>query len=211
MKKIIKWIIIVLVAVVVITVAIIFIFPKSLAGPTAAPLQLPKLSTTTTNIASPEGTWVVGSGSLTGFRVNESFFTQSSVIVGRTNVITGSIVISNNRISSGSFQTDLSKLTMGGKPYPSLLQILNTNTYPDATFTLTSPIIFTNIQSKAMGSLTINGITHPVTFAFTSQYNGSVLEATGSAPILASDWNIKSPYGIHNNDTIEFLVVLQRK
>jgi polyisoprenoid-binding protein YceI len=218
-KIIVKWVIIVIVAIAVILVATLLLAPGLLAGPTAAPLQLPQLSTTTSaSTTSPDGTWIAGSGSVAGFRVNESFLTQSGVIVGRTSAVTGSLVILNNQISSGSFQADLSQLTMGGKQNESFLKLLNTSTYPSATLTLTSPVILSNIpnnsqtiSSEANGSLTIDGITHPVTFTFTASYNGSVLEATGSAPILASDWSIKSPFGIHNNDVIEFLLVLGRE
>lgn len=211
------WIVIGLVAICIIVIAALLIFPGSLAGPTAPPLQLPQLSAATTSITSLDGTWMVASGSVAGFRVNESFLTQSSVIVGRTNAVAGSLVVSNSEISSGTFQADLSQLTMGGKPYPSLLQILDTNTYPDVTLTLTTPVTLAGIvsngqpiSSNAAGLLTIDGTTHPVKIAFTASYNGSVLEAIGTAPITASDWGIKSPFGIHDDDTIEFLIISQR-
>jgi polyisoprenoid-binding protein YceI len=216
--KIFMWIVIGLVAICVIVIAALLIFPGLLAGPTAPPLQLPELSAATTSTTSPDGIWMVASGSVAGFRVAESFLTQSSVIVGRTSAVTGSLAISNNEISSGTFQADLSQLTMGGKPYPSLLQILDTNTYPDAMLTLTTSVplagITSNgqtISSTAAGSLTIDGIAHPVTIAFTASYNGTVLEAVGTAPIAASDWGVKAPFGIHDNDTIEFLIILQRE
>jgi polyisoprenoid-binding protein YceI len=61
-----------------------------------------------------------------------------------------------------------------------------------------------------MVSLTMHGITHALTLTVIARSNGSVLEATGSAPVLASDWGIKSPFGVHNNAVIEFLVVLRR-
>ncbi len=207
-----------IVAICAIVIIALLIFPGSLAGPTAPPLQLPQLNTETTITTSADGTWLATSGSIAGFRVNESFLTQSSVIVGRTSAVTGSLVIVNDEISSGTFQADLSQLTMGGKPYPSLLQILDTNTYPNATLTLTAPIALAGlassgqtISSTAPGSLTIDGITHPVTIAFTTSYNGTVLEAVGTAPITASDWRVKAPFGIHDNDVIEFLVVLKKE
>jgi polyisoprenoid-binding protein YceI len=218
-RRIVKWTIIGLVTAFVILVAGLFIFSGSLVGPAPAPLQLPQLSTATksASAASPDGTWIAGDGSLAGFRVQESFLVQSGTIVGRTSAVTGSLVISHNEISSGSFQVDLSKLTIGGKQNASFFQILETSKYPDATITLTKPIVFNSIptngqtiSSTATVSLAMHGITHAVTLTVMARSNGSVLEATGSVPILASDWSIKSPFGIHNNDLIEFLVVLRR-
>lgn len=219
LAKIAKWIAIVVAAIVVISIALIFIFPQSLTGPTAPPLQLPTLNTSTTSatLGSPDGTWQVGNGSIAGFRVEESFLVQSGTIVGRSSAVTGSLAISNNQITSGSFQVDLSKLTLGAKQNASFFKLMDTDKYPSATLTLTAPTIFADtptngqtITATATGTLSMHGITRPVTFTFTGRYDGSVLEAIGSAPVLASDWSIDSPFGIHNNDMIEFLVVLQR-
>jgi polyisoprenoid-binding protein YceI len=214
-----KWTIIGLVAVFVIVVSGLFLFSGSIVGPAPAPLQLPELRPTTTSAstASPDGTWRAGDGSVAGFRVPESFFVQSGTIVGRTSAVRGSLVISHHEISSGSFQVDLSKLTIGGKQNASFSQILDTNQYPQATLTLTQPIVFPSIptngqtiSSTAIVSLTMHGITHPVTLTVMARSNGSVLEAIGSAPVLASDWRVKSPFGVHTNAVIEFLVVLRR-
>lgn len=160
---------------------------------------------------------MAGDGSLAGFRVPESLLTQSGTIVGRTSAVTGSLVIARSEIASGSFQVDLSKVTIGGKPNASFFQMLETSQYPDATLTLTQPIIFTSIptngqtiSSKATASLAMRGITHTLTFTITARYNGSALEAVGTASSLASDWSVKSPFGIHNDGVIEFLVMLHR-
>lgn len=214
-----KWTIIGLVTAIIIVVAGLFIASGSIVGPALAPLQLPPLSpaTQSANATSPDGTWIAGNGSVAGFRAPESFLTQSGTIVGRTSAVTGSLVISHNAISSGAFQVALSKLTIGGKPNASFFQILDTKKDSDATLTLTKPIVFhsipTNgqtISSQATVLLTMHGITHAVTFTVMARSNGSVLEAIGSAPLLASDWSIKSPFGLQNNDLIEFSVVLQR-
>jgi polyisoprenoid-binding protein YceI len=218
-KRRVKWTIIGLVAVFVIFVAGLFLFSGSIVGPAPAPLQLPELrpATTSASSASPDGIWRAGDGSVAGFRVPESFFVQSGTIVGRTSAVTGSLVISHHEISSSSFQVDLSKLTIGGKQNASFSQLLDTNQYPDAMLTLTRPIVFpslpTNgqtISSTALVSLAMHGITHPVTLTVIARSNGSVLEAIGSAPVLTSDWRVKSPFGVHNNAVIEFLVVLRR-
>ncbi len=219
MRRITRWTIIGIVTALVIVVAGLFIFSGSIVGPAPAPLQLPPLSpaTTSASTASPDGTWRAGNGSLAGFRVGESFLVQSGTIVGRTSTVIGSLVISHHEISSGSFQVDLSKLTVGGKPNASFFQLLDTSLYPEATLTLTRPIVFPSfpstgqtMSSQATASITMHGITHALTFLVMARSNGSVLEATGSAPVLTSDWRIQSPFAVHNNAVIEFLVVLRR-
>lgn len=218
-KRIVKWTIIGLVAAFVILVVGLFLFSGSLVGPAPAPLQLQPLSpaTTSSGTAPPDGTWRTEDGSVAGFRVPESFLVQSGTIVGRTSAVTGSLVIAHHEISSGAFQVDLSKLTIGGKQNASFFQMLDTSKYSDATITLTQPIVFPSIptdgqtiSSQATVLLAMHGITHAVTFTVMARSNGSVLEATGSAPVLASDWRIKSPFGVHNNALIEFLIVLRR-
>lgn len=218
-KRRVKWTIIGLVTVFVIFVAGLFLFSGSIVGPAPAPLQLPELlpATTSASTASPDGTWRARGDSVAGFRIPESFFMQSGTIVGRTSAVRGSLVISHHEISSSSFQVDLSKLTIGGKQNASFIQILDTNQYPEATLTLTKPIVFSSIpthgqtiSSTAIVSLAMHGITHLVTLTVMAHSNGSVLEAIGSAPVLASDWRVKSLFGVHKNAVIEFLVVVRR-
>jgi polyisoprenoid-binding protein YceI len=218
-KRIVKWTIIGLATAFVILLAGLFLFSGSIVGPALAPLQLPPLSpaTTSASTASLEGTWRAVDGSVAGFRVPEAFLVQSGTIVGRTSAVTGSLSISQNEVSSGSFQVDLNKLTIGGKPNASFFQLLETSKYPDATLMLTQPIVFPSLPANvltvslpATASLAMHGIAHTVTFMVKARSNGSVLEATGSAPVLGSEWGIQSPFGVHNNAVIEFLVVLRR-
>jgi polyisoprenoid-binding protein YceI len=222
--KIVKWLIISAVAGVVIlaglVLAVIAIAPKALAGPTADPLQLPPANTAATSASAgaPDGTWVVGSGSVAGFRVEESFLSQHGTLVGRTSAVTGSLVVAHGAIIAGSFQADLSQLTLGGKPNPNFLKMMDTQQYPNATLALTAPIAWAHTPAtgetaagNATGALTLRGITQPVTYAFTGRYDGSGLQATGTTPVLASAWGIESPFGLHDNDVIEFLVFLQPK
>ena len=221
-KRIIQWTSIGLVAGFVIVVAGLFLFSGSIVGPAPAPLQLPELrpAATSASTTSPDGIWVAGDGSVAGFRVPESFLMQNGTIVGRTSAVTGSLVSSQNEISSGSFHVDLTKLSVRveGKQNTSIFQILDTNQYPVATITLTQPIAFASlptngqtISSHATVSLALHGITHTVILTIMARSNGSVLEAIGTAPVRVSDWRIQSPFGVHNNAVIEFLVVLRRE
>jgi polyisoprenoid-binding protein YceI len=220
-KRILMWIIVGLVAAFALFNAALFFFSGSIVSPAPAPLQLPPLSpaTTSASSASLAGTWVAEEGSVAGFRVPESFLVQSGTIVGRASAVTGSLVIAQHEISSASFQVDLRQLSVrvGGKQNTTIFQILDTSQYPEATLTLTQPIVFASlptngqaISSHATLSLAMDGVVHTVTFTVMARSNGSVLEATGSAPVLVSEWRIQSPFAVHNNAVIEFLMVLRR-
>lgn len=220
-SRVLKVVVIILIAILASVLVLPVIFSEAIVGTPLPPLQLLQSSTTATpaDSLSLDGVWTTGSGSLAGFRVQESFLLQSGTIVGRTSAVTGSLDISNQVVTSGTFQVDLSQLTIAiSEQTNNLSSILDTGAYPDAVFTLTTPIdiaqLPTNgeiLSSTASGSLTMNNTTHPITLALTGRYDGSQLEALGSTSILVSDWGMKSPIGIHNDAEIEFLVFLQRE
>ncbi len=92
---------------------------------------------------------------------------------------------------------------------------MDTKTYPDATFMLTTPIVLRvpptvnkSFVFEAIGLLTMHGTTRMVTVAITARDTGSILEATGSIPVHFSQWNIQSP--VENSGDVEFLLMLRR-
>jgi polyisoprenoid-binding protein YceI len=217
---VVKVTVIILVILVASVLVLPVMFSEYIVGTPLPPLQLPQPDAAATNADLPvlDGTWTAGSGSVAGFRVGESFLLQRGTIVGRTSAVTGSLIISNRAITSASFQVDLSKVVITiNKQTNNLSRILDTVNYPYATFTLTNPIDITGalrgeqtISSGAIGSLTMNNITRPITLALAGHYNGSQLSAIGSTSILLSDWGIKSPLGIHKDADIEVLIILQK-
>ena len=79
-------------------------------------------------------------------------------------------------------------------------RIMETGTYPTATFTLTKPIDLGSLPARgvrrtfrAKGNLTLHGVTRTVTFELTGQYTGSVVQVAGSIPITFADWNVPNP------------------
>jgi polyisoprenoid-binding protein YceI len=198
----------------------VFVALKVFIGPTPAPLALSPLSATGagTSSFSIDGTWTVGSGSLAGYRVGEDLLWQRGSVVGRTGAVTGTVVIAYTEVSSASFRVDLTTVKANGKTQPQLAGILGTTIYPDATFTLTTPIV-TNPEptinktftANATGSLAMHGVTRSVTFELTARYSGSVLEEAGSIPVVFSNWNIKGPgWPLQSHGVVEFVLVMHR-
>jgi len=214
-----RWVAAGLVAVVVLAVAGTYAFIHLLGGPVPAPLALPKLDAAAagTGSAPVDGTWTAGKGSLAGYRVREDFFGPGNSVVGRTSAVTGQVVIAHNDVTSASFRIDLTAVTTNGKAQPQLAKIMDTTRFPAATLTLTKPIVPGSglvtkkmVTVRAAGLLTMHGITRAVSFAATTRYSGSLLDAAGSIPVTFSDWNIDVPQFLQHQGVLEFLLVLRR-
>src|SRR5882672_1348249 len=100
-------------AVVVLAVGGPFAYIHFFSGSEPAALKLDASKATSSSSSSApvsnnvNGTWKVGSGSQTGYRVHEVLIGQSTTAVGRTSSITGSIVISGTKVTTGSFSVDM--------------------------------------------------------------------------------------------------------
>ena len=152
--------------------------------------------------SASEGTWKVSSGSVVGYRVKEVLFGQSNEAVGRTSSITGSIIVDTTTVTGGSFTVDMATVTSDQSRRDDSFtgRIMETSTYPTATFRLTDPIDFGSSPAdgaqrtlQAKGELTLHGVTKTVAFDVTARYTGSGIQVAGSIPITFSDWNISNP------------------
>jgi polyisoprenoid-binding protein YceI len=98
---------------------------------------------------------------------------------------------------------------------------LDTQHHPDATFTLTEPLTVdpsagtgATISGRAVGRLTLRGVSRPVTFTIAGRQDGETLQASGALPISFADWEIPGPTGygplgsLADHGTAEFLVIL---
>jgi len=167
-----------------------------------------------------DGTWTVASGSTAGYRVHETLFGQSNTAVGRTTAITGSLTVSGDTVTAGSFSADLTTVASDRAQRDGQFQgrIMNTSTYPTATFTLTKsinlgsdPAVGVTVTRDVTGDLTLHGTTRSVTFTASLKKTGSTVAASGSIPIVFADYNISNPSfgGVVTTDdhgTLEFLL-----
>jgi polyisoprenoid-binding protein YceI len=205
-----RWLAIGIAAAAVALVAGPYIYIHFIEGPAPAPLALASSSPTPSATASSfgqrsggtDGTWKVSDGSLVGYRVKEVLFGQSNVAVGRTGEITGSIDVNGTTITAGTFTVDMTMVVSDQSRRDAQFngRIMETSSYPTATFTLTEPIDLGSIPAegtdqsyRAMGDLTLHGVTKSVTLNATGRYAGSTFQVVGSIPITFSDWNIPNP------------------
>jgi polyisoprenoid-binding protein YceI len=171
-----------------------------------------------------DGTWAAAPGSVAGFRVRESALGMSGDVTGRTDAVTGTIVISGGQVTAAVFRIGLTSITIAGKTQPQFTRSLDTNQHPGATITLARPVTlppaFTSgatITVRATGRLTLRGTTQQVTVTISARRDGTALQAAGSIPITFSRWGITEPanYGmvgsLASHGTAEFLLLLHRE
>jgi polyisoprenoid-binding protein YceI len=170
-----------------------------------------------------DGTWTVGSGSQAGYRVKEVLFGQKAEAVGRTSDVSGSVTIAGTSVSAARITVDLTTVSSDESRRDGQFhgRIMNTSTFPTATFTLSEPANFGTIPSgetivtvKAAGKLTLHGTTKTVTVDLHAKKTATGIEVAGDIPVLFADYDIPNPsFGpaeTEDHGEIEFLLILTR-
>jgi polyisoprenoid-binding protein YceI len=100
-------------------------------------------------------------------------------------------------------------------------RIMDTASFPTATFTLTSPIDLGAVPKDGVkksypgqGKLQLHGTTKDVTVTLNTKRTGNVIEVQGLQPITFSDYNINNPSGgpasVGKSGELEFLLELHQ-
>lgn len=153
-------------------------------------------------VADVAGSWEAADASEVGYRVNEVIFGQRSEGVGRTNQVTGVLTITGTAVEKADFDADMATLESDeAKRDRSVREdILETATFPTATFALTEPIELGSIppegkqiSAKATGDLTLRGSKREVTFDLEARRTGDKIEVSGEIPIVFADWDVPNP------------------
>jgi len=181
------------------------------APPEAELRERPAAEQTTTSgsgggEASADGTWTVETGPevFVGYRVQELFAgeTLKKDAVGRTPVVTGTIMVAGSTVGSGSVTADLTRLASDQSRRDDAIRTrgLETNEFPKATFTITEPIdlgerpvVGKQYTVTARGDLTLHGVTRPVDVEVDARWNGDTIDVAGRAPIVLADYGIEPP------------------
>ncbi len=207
-----------------------FVYINFIEGDPPAKLHFSQKSTSSsrpgaaTNApATVDGTWKVSTGSQVGYRVKEELFGQSAEAVGRTTAITGAFTIAGTTVGDANFTVDLTKVTSdrGNRDNQFQGRIMNTASFPDATFKLTKPVDLTSLPADlvevtvpATGELTMHGTTQPVTFDLKARRNGAKIELNGTIPITFADYGISNPsFGpasVGDAGEVEFLLTFAK-
>ena len=170
-----------------------------------------------------EGEWVATSESVVGYRVKEILFGQSTEGVGRTNAVTGSLVIADSTVTSATFSIDMSTLTSDSDRRDRQVsgRILDVASFPTATFELTEPIVLTpaaldgaELSVTAAGTLTLRGVTKQVSIPLVAKLVDGKVSVNGSLEIVFAEWSIPDPsisaIVVEDRGLLEFLIVFSR-
>lgn len=214
-----RWILITVAALVVVIVAVTAAAIK--LQPTPAPLALP--ATAAAPVGQLDGAWRITSGSVAGFRIQQTVLALHTDVVGRTEDVAGAVTITGGQVTAANIRINLLTLTSGGKkPAPQFAASLATDRFPNATVALEQPVALGSAASgdtvtlPAAGQLTLHGVTHAVSVPLKVRRDGADLRVVGSFPVALSDWGIAQPKGygalgsLADHGTAEFLLVLAK-
>ncbi len=178
--------------------------------------------------AGIDGEWTVqpnADATFIGYRINEVLNTIGDFeVVGRTSDVSGTLTIDGTTITAVSVIAQMDTLTTdnGGRDRSMRNQALETAQFPEATFTLTTPIELdavpaegVAIQATATGDLTIHGVTQSVDFPLEAQLVGDSIVVIGQLPMLLADYDIAAPSApivasVADNAVLELSIVLSK-
>lgn len=209
--------------IVLVLVVLVVVTAKVYIGTlTKAPLALPTAATSAP-VGPLGGTWEVATGSVVGFRVEQTVMFMTGDVVGRTDNVSGSLVVSDDQVTSTTFDIDLTTVLSADRSQPQFALSLDTKAYPTATFTLAQPIVLppgfvagATASATVTGQLTMHGTTHEATVSISGRRDGSTIQVVGSMPIAFKDWAVEGPKGygplasVADHGTAEFLLVLEQ-
>ena len=173
------------------------------------------------------GRWEVlaDGSSFAGYRVEEELARiGATTAVGRSTVLTGSLVFDGDAITEVVIEVDLTALVSDDSRRDGALrrQALETNAYPTTTFTLTQPIPIDaapgegeTLSVTATGDLTLHGVTREVQIPMEGQLVGDRVAVVGSIEIVFADYDMDSPsafvvLSINDHGIMEFQLVFER-
>lgn len=158
----------------------------------------------TADPADLDGDWTVADGSEAGYRVDEVLSGQDVTVVGRTEQVTGSGTVADGELTAASVEVDLASITTDESARDGQFQgILDTRTYPTATFELTDPVDITAVADggtvtvDAPGTMTIKGVTQEVTagleIRLADDGGDVVAELAATVPVTFADYGVEAP------------------
>lgn len=162
-------------------------------------------------VESLEGVWTTdasaspasGPATFVGYRVREELANIGATeAVGRTPDVSGLLEIAGTTITRVEVTADLTTLQSDNRNRDRQLsrQALETEAYPQATFTLTDPIELGSVPAEgqvvevtATGDLTLHGVTKSVQVPLQARLAGDTISVAGSLRIAFADFGIARP------------------
>ena len=169
-----------------------------------------------------DGAWAPTTASEFGYRVDEILGGINVTAVGRSNEISGSLIIDGSTASVqatvevANIESDDSRRDGAFRT-----TIMDAANFPTASFRTTEPIDFGSIPAdgeqvtaSAVGELTLKGVTLPVTVEVTAEATADSIGVLGNIPITFTDYGIDNPtnpaVSLEDEGVVEFVLVFGR-
>lgn len=229
-----RWLLIALGLLVALPVVGTFVYLNVIRDDPPERLSLDDVTTTTgvtggssTTTGAPAegvaGSWVLGEGSVVGYRVSETLFGQSAEGVGRSEGVSGQLTIEGTTVTEATFEVDMATFESDESRRDGQFEgrIMEIDQFPTATFVLTEPLELgaepadgERVQVEATGELTLHGVTREITIPLAAQLDGSSFAVEGSVTITFTDYGIDDPSGgpasVGTDGELEVLLVFTR-
>jgi polyisoprenoid-binding protein YceI len=188
-----------------------------------------------TNAAAPPagelaGTWTVAEGTA-GYRVREKLanLPAPSDAVGRTNAVTGQVTVSGQegayKAANVNFTVDVSQLKSDEDRRDNKIRTigLETDKYPQATFTAAGPIDIPQdavdgkvVTVQAEGDMNLHGVTKKVSIPMQVQRNGNQIQLVGNYEFSWADFGMTAPsvppfVSVTGNPKLEFTIKMSKQ
>jgi polyisoprenoid-binding protein YceI len=203
-RRALKWLIAVFVAAVVLVAVLVGWYVYGARVPDKP--KLDAASNTRGGPPTPVGSWhvVPGKHVYAGYRIKELFGDAllKRDAVGQTHTVHGTLTIGPGRVTAAVITADLTQLESDRAARDAYVRdtSLETEKYPTARFTLTAPIVLpavasrsTKLHLRAVGRLSLHGVTRPITIKVDARWNGPTIDVVGTAPIVLADYRIRAP------------------
>jgi polyisoprenoid-binding protein YceI len=154
--------------------------------------------------ATIEGAWTIQAGDpetvFVGYRIDERFGgeTISKEAAGRTGDVTGSLSSDGTTVTEATVVAQLGSLQSNRTARDTALRTkgLETDTFPEARFTLTEPIPLEApaagqaVEANAAGTLELHGTERDVVVPVEACWTGPTIRMSGSLPVVLADYGI---------------------
>ncbi len=160
-----------------------------------------------------DGQWIVdtsvaefnydeSAGTFVGFRVEEELASiGSTTAVGRTPLVSGSLTIDGEAVTSVTVEADMTGIiTDDSRRDRAIQSALSTGRFPTAIFTLTEPIDLGTdpgsggpINTAAVGELTVKDITRAVEIELEAQLVDETVVVVGTTEVVFADYDVTVP------------------
>lgn len=182
-------------------------------------------------VDSVDGTWAIDTDASEGTIVITE--TIGSIAdhdaEGKTGPVTGELTVADGQVTAADITVDLTGMEfvdqptgfdVGNRTNAMRTQGLETDAFPDATFSLTAPIDLgddptAGTTAAATGDLTIHGVTKSVTFDVTVEPDGDTFRITPVEfiPVVLADYEMEvsaPPFvaDIADEGSFDFLLVI---